>query len=92
MQYIAFWLFLSLLCGFSFRTYVLLLAASYSTYLKSLYSFFSLCSYILLITMVSTRKTTRTTVTLGDSPIIEAVDDEEGTIGVVDQISVGLLS
>ena len=44
--------------------------------------------------MVGTRKTPsgRTTVTLDGSPVIDAVDDEDDTIDIVDQISVGLLS
>ena len=43
--------------------------------------------------MVGTRKTSsgRTTVTLDGSPVIEAVDDEDDTIDIIDQISVSLL-
>jgi hypothetical protein len=41
--------------------------------------------------MVGTRKTPsgRTTVTLDGSPVIEAVDDEDNTIDITDQFSVG---
>ena len=43
--------------------------------------------------MVGTRKTPsgRTAVTLDGSPVIEAVDDEDDTIDIADQFSVGLL-
>lgn len=43
--------------------------------------------------MVGTRKTPsgRTSVMLGSSPIMEAVDDEDDTIDIIDQLSVGFL-
>ena len=43
--------------------------------------------------MVGTRKTSsaRTTVTLDGSPIIAAVDNEDDTIDITDQFSVGFL-
>ena len=49
--------------------------------------------HILTITMVGTRKTPsgRTTVTLDGSPVVEAVDDEDDTIDIIDQFSVGFL-
>ena len=43
--------------------------------------------------MVGTRKTPigRTSVTLDGSPVIEAVDDEDDTVDLIDQRSVGFL-
>jgi hypothetical protein len=43
--------------------------------------------------MVGTRKTPggRTTVTLDGSPGVEALDDEEDTIDITDQFSIGFL-
>jgi hypothetical protein len=43
--------------------------------------------------MVGTRKTlsAKTTATLDGSPIIEAIDDEDDTIDIIDPFSVGLL-